>query len=155
MIYPVFVTDADDDACQSIPSLPQQSRHGVKELITFLAPYVNGEGCLPLKSKYNAFNVQCELFFCFPASKSLNSLIYLYLKVQFLKGLSFHSNFLNRNQFRILKDWNVLLCVNVCFNYVSIRCHRVWHTHQDQQGQSWQRCRQCKRSCYQSYQGAS
>lgn len=48
-MYPVFVTDASDDAYEEISSLPGQARHGVSHLIEYLKPLVNGEECIPLK----------------------------------------------------------------------------------------------------------
>jgi len=48
-MYPVFVTDSNDDAYEEISSLPGQARHGVKHLISHLKPLVNGVDCLPLK----------------------------------------------------------------------------------------------------------
>ena len=48
-MYPVFVTDSSDDACEEIPSLPGQARHGVNHLISFLEPLVKGVDSLSLK----------------------------------------------------------------------------------------------------------
>ena len=50
-MYPVFVTDASDDAYEEIPSLPGQARHGINSLIKYLKPYVQGVDCLPMKGR--------------------------------------------------------------------------------------------------------
>nr|XP_039261733.1 delta-aminolevulinic acid dehydratase-like [Styela clava] len=50
LMFPVFITDTDDNAYEPIKSLPNQARYGVKKLCEYLKPLVDGENCLPLKS---------------------------------------------------------------------------------------------------------
>lgn len=53
-MFPLFVTDTNDDAYEEIKSLPGQARYGVRKLCEYLKPYVQGEGCLPLKCELSA-----------------------------------------------------------------------------------------------------
>lgn len=49
LLYPVFITDSDDDAYEAISTLPEQGRHGVNHLVKYLKPLVDGNESLPLK----------------------------------------------------------------------------------------------------------
>jgi len=49
-VYPVFVTDEDENAMQEIKSLPGQYRFGLNKLVEYLSPLVNASDSFRLRS---------------------------------------------------------------------------------------------------------